>query len=228
MICTLTGVDDYTPIGELFQLAKIYPFVEWGVLYSETEVGQGRYPSMEYIGELCNRIAKQDPLESTRPRFAMHVCGRAVKKLMRGELPFVQHFDRIQVNFNSRQYTEGEKRALFTYLPGKTIITQHNENNTELVDLFASHANHAILFDASGGRGLTPDAWPARIANIACGYAGGLSLDNLHEELPRIAAACGGRPDWIDMESSLRNARDMFDLGRAVLSLEIVDTSGFS
>lgn len=226
MICTLTGVDDFTPIAELFHLSRMYPFVEWGVLYSETEAGNGRYPSLQYLDELCQKIESQE--SSTKARFALHVCGRAVHKLMDGSLPQAKNFGRIQVNFISRNFSEAQKLALFDHYPDKQIITQHNEANRDLVDLFSGQPRHSFLFDSSGGRGLSPDAWPEPIPNAACGYAGGLGPDNLHEELPRIMRACGGKPAWIDMESKLRNAHDMFDLGSAVLALEIVDASGLS
>ena len=46
--CTLTGVDDSTSVEELIRLYREYPFVEWGVLYSATQQGQGRYASMRW------------------------------------------------------------------------------------------------------------------------------------------------------------------------------------
>jgi len=79
--------------------------------------------------------------------------------------------------------------------------------------------NHAILFDASGGHGVSPEYWPAHLPDKSCGYAGGLGPDNLARELPRIQEAAGQGPYWIDMEGKLRNEADRFDLARARLCL---------
>jgi hypothetical protein len=36
----------------------------------------------------------------------------------------------------------------------RTIITQHNKINKSFAGLMEGFANHAVLFDASGGRGI--------------------------------------------------------------------------
>lgn len=56
------------------------------------------------------------------------------------------------------------------------------------------------------------------------GYAGGLGPDTLATQLPRIAAAAGGQPVWVDMESRLRDAQDRFDIGAAARCLQAVDS----
>ena len=75
------------------------------------------------------------------------------------------------------------------------------------------------LFDASGGRGLEPLEWPKHLQDWTCGYAGGLGPGNLRRELPRIAAAAGPFPYWIDMESKLRDDEDRFWIGLARLAM---------
>lgn len=66
-------------------------------------------------------------------------------------------------------------------------------------------------------------AWPSPFPNRTCGYAGGLGPDNLETELPRIIGAARKHPFWIDMESSLRGLDDCFDLGKAAVSVRIVE-----
>jgi hypothetical protein len=51
-------------------------------------------------------------------------------------------------------------------------------------------------------------------AGGALGYAGGLGPQSLAEALPRIEAAAGQGPFWMDMESALREEQDRFDIHR--------------
>merc|ERR1712060_1021005 len=96
--------------------------------------------------------------------------------------------------------------------------------------------NIAFFYDAeesaaSGGPSQrcphgSPGLMPARPPpcphpGIHCGYGGGLTTENLTDELRRIAKVvnCPKRPVWIDLESGLRSQSsgglDEFDLGKA-------------
>ena len=47
---TFTGVDDNTNIKDLELISSQNPYVEWGILYSEKQQGQGgKYPSKKTI-----------------------------------------------------------------------------------------------------------------------------------------------------------------------------------
>jgi len=69
---------------------------------------------------------------------------------------------------------------------------------------------------------------PCPHPGIHCGYGGHLTVDNLAEELRRIAKAVDtpGRPVWIDLESGLRTPRngrpDEFDLCKALACIRTV------
>jgi hypothetical protein len=67
------------------------------------------------------------------------------------------------------------------------------------------------LYDGSGGRGVSPDKWFPPLPGKRCGYAGGLGLDNIKDELIDIKRVADNAPVWIDMESSLRDRNDNFD-----------------
>lgn len=57
-----------------------------------------------------------------------------------------------------------------------------------------------------------PEIWPNPIEN--CGYAGGLTPENVKEQLCLIKNLVGENGSiWIDAESSLRGY-DQFDLGK--------------
>lgn len=218
-ICTLTGADDTIQHNELFHLSAKFPFVEWGILHHATLQGQGRYPSFRWIDILCTQI----PVH-THTRFALHVCGRdAVNEFLTGTGSTrlrAARFARVQINFLATRYDPALVVTAIQRNRGKMIITQHNEANEGLLPMLSRIPNHAILFDASGGHGVSPSTWPTHVPNKACGYAGGLGPDNLSRELPRIQQAAGQHPYWIDMEGKLRDEADRFDLARARLCLE--------
>lgn len=231
-LCTLTGVDDTVAEDTLWAMARDYPFVEWGVLYSENNQGTGRYLSYRRIEALTTRMRKCDP-----PNFALHICGRAVRDFINGAdsrvMRIARAFKRIQLNF---RYNTGDLvslRKMMAREQHRIIITQHNSTNRLLWRALSDMPNHAVLFDESGGRGQVCTDWPEPL-NITreqmpfdaidpmCGYAGGLGPDNLVDEIPRIYAAANGRPCWMDMETRLRDDQDRFDTHKAQQCLEIV------
>ncbi len=187
---TVTGADERTDVALLAKLDA-----EIGLLYTETPEGRNRYPRWEWIRETSLELRKA----------SLHVCGRAARaKLMEGTLP-VSGFQRIQVNGGILAL---EVEHLCEMYPLHTIITQHHVNNAHL--LFVRSINHAVLLDASGGRGISPSAWKTPATEKAVGFAGGLGPDNLTAELQTIGRIA--RPGWwADMEGKLR-VDDWFSL----------------
>lgn len=224
---TLTGADNSTPQDAFWALAKASTFgeenlsdIEWGILYSVSNQGTGRYPSFKWIERLAERIK----VKPAGPSFALHVCGRAVGDFLygRGHVTEVARaFNRIQINFRSQEFSLAEIEACIRRNASKTIITQHNEANRRLWQHMAHLDNHAVLFDESGGRGKAPMNRGPHLELVSCGYAGGLGPDNLAAELRRIQMASGGLPYWVDMEGKLRNEQDQFDVERAAQCLDI-------
>lgn len=221
--CTLTGADDHVQQADLWHIASHFRpgLVEWGILYSTNNQGVGRYPSFEWIEQLVGMMGR-----GKTPRFSLHVCGRAVEQFLNGTghvSDIAKAFPRIQVNFRAREYPIEVIKAAMSRYTDKTIITQHNFANAALWRDLRGFKNHAILFDQSGGRGISPVSWPAPIEGVYSGYAGGLGLDNLENQLKAIRAASRGPSDyWIDAEGKLRDARDRFDIAVARKFLEVV------
>lgn len=210
---TLTGADDSIDHADLWQLASLFRpgLVEWGILYSASNQGVGRYPSFEWIEKLVAMMGKPGT-----PRFSLHICGRAVEHFLEGVghvTQIARAFPRVQINFRSRDHHLDIIKAMMDRNSDKTIITQHNYANAALWRNLREFNNHAILFDESGGRGLSPITWPSAIDGVASGYAGGLGLSNIEQELPCIQRAAGGDVGfWIDAEGKLRDTQDRFDL----------------
>lgn len=224
--CTLNGVDEATPLVELAVVSDLYPYAEWGFLYSPGQQGMpGRFPSVERI---CRALRELPPYVQV----ALHVCHEGVTQLLDGESVVSGLVDqvclrggRVQLNFNAAESrVDLERLGRFMQArPDLTIITPGNEANARVQPALAHLPNHAILFDSSCGRGVVPASWPRGTAAIACGYAGGLGPDTLGEQLPRIYDASGGVPFWIDMARRLRDAYDRFSMHFARKCLEIVD-----
>lgn len=196
---TFTGVDSRTNLDEL-------PCgVEYGILFRISTAGQNRYPSRK------SAAAMMAYMVTGGHAVALHVCGaRARTALINGQLMDLTAWpQRIQVNGRVEPW---ELEDICRQHPGHTIITQDSEWNRGLLD--EEWKNHAILVDASGGRGKSPDEWARPDTDKPVGFAGGLGPDNIQSELTRIRAVATG-DWWIDMEGKLRDEQDWFDASRA-------------
>ena len=86
----------------------------------------------------------------------------------------------------------------------------------------------STLFDMSHGAGILPKEWLAPIDGVRCGYAGGLSPENVVSQIKLIESKVGNYELWIDMETQIRsNADQQFDLGKVVAVLESCVNTGF-
>lgn len=224
--CTLTGADDTTNPHDLLKLSQQYPFVEWGIIWSDKKVGTGRYPSLEWIKKFCELSTDNDG--DNTMNISLHICGKAVVDFIHGTndtLEYIaEYFPRIQLNFRRDRVDVDivDLRALLNSYSDKTIITQHNRHNEMLVHLLDGSENHAILFDTSGGRGVSPSSgWVAPYKGVLNGYAGGLGADNVLEQLSVIRELNGNKEFYIDMEGKLRTD-DKFDLVKVKEVLELV------
>ena len=144
---------------------------------------------------------------------------------------------RWQLNMPAETAKNINARALKRLInanPGKQFIVQYNDNTKDAVDkMYRIRARFAVLFDASGGRGIAPLYWRAPVfSRCAQGYSGGLSLENIVENLDRISrVAVEARPCydknnqvvihmeprddiWVDAEGKLKTD-NLFDINRA-------------
>ncbi len=225
---TFTGADPSCSVDALIGLLEGAPGLELAFLYSETRQGSGRYPPAGWVRKTVETIE-----QCVGPgRVALHVCGRARFRFLDSGgvdpgLGDLDAFARIQLNGKlTREHADAVETMLREH-PERQLIVQY-EHSTDLREALPPFGSALeVLFDASGGRGIQRTSWPRPLVGFTCGYAGGLGPDNLRRELPRIAAAAGGAPYWIDMEGKLRDAQDRFsvELARAVLrELTHVDT----
>lgn len=229
-VVTFTGADDSVNPEDLIQISKEFPFVEWGILIGSS-VGV-RFPSLEWIRKLVDaRLACRHSWG-----LSLHICGKFLREIMAGHptlidaYPGFATFDRCQLNFHGEDVGDvGEDIMKSFCLMSQwdpQIIFQFDRVNEGLLGPAMRRYSVAALFDESHGAGVLPRTWRPAIANIPCGYAGGLGPDNIAEELKKIdAQTYPGMPYWVDMETKLFTNR-MFDLGKCRSVLEQVLQSG--
>ena len=225
---TITGADDSIKPTELIELSKKYPFVEWGILVSKKQMGGNRFPTMLWMKELYN-IKQENP----NIKLSCHLCGMYVRELSVGNDIAIQElsdiwnmFERIQINFHSiPTENKPEMIKLLLKYPEKEFIFQYDNVNTDI--LYSANdagVKCSALFDLSGGLGLLPAFWPEPLDGIKCGYAGGLSPDNLENQIKLIEEKVKDLKIWIDIETHVRSWDDiLFELDKVETCLKIVD-----
>jgi hypothetical protein len=206
---TITGADDNTAISDLLALSKRYPFVEWGILLSASQLGNRRFPSALWQDRLIERAWRiPHPLN-----LSAHVCGKWVREMCAGDVDVLKWHalfsvcQRVQLNFHGSTHRIDAalfRRGLASVQQRHQFIFQWDGENDDLLWQARDAGINAVpLFDVSGGAGRLPADWPKAIAP-SCGYAGGLSPDNIDDQLRRIASVSGDVPIWIDTETHVR------------------------
>jgi hypothetical protein len=81
------GADDSVNHRHLILLGKLYPTVEWGILFRPDKEGQPRYATRQWVCRLAELLVKQNKdvttTANTPPiRLAAHLCGSHVNNLL--------------------------------------------------------------------------------------------------------------------------------------------------
>lgn len=230
---TITGADDSLSPNNLLLLSREFPFVEWGILASESNRGGApRFPSLRWVEDLRGLQETSGAM-----KLSLHLCGRWVRQLLVGEVDFpreiVNLFQRVQLNFHAEKSTcfAAPFMSALDSFEGRDFIFQIDGagGNRHLEAVYDFHANNCYpLFDISGGAGILPTEWPAPVypdddgGYVYHGYAGGLGPENLAAQIPLIMKAAGNARIWIDMETRVRSNNDQrFDLHKVRQCLEI-------
>lgn len=208
---TITGADDNTPILQLEKLSKEFPFVEWGILYSQSRAGTNRYPSSKWRSRL--RYWKE-------LNFSAHLCGQYPRDILQQGKYFQDAYDslegygRVQINFNFKN-TTFDPEHLLTLLKRTDVryILQANKSNAEVIDTIDAE-NFDVLYDSSGGRGTVIKEIKEPFSNHYTGYSGGLTPENIDDFCQQIIAHPSDSSVFIDCESGVRNEKDEFDLNK--------------
>lgn len=214
---TVTGADDSIKPGELRRISEEFPHVEFGILLSRKQQGGPRFPSKRWLNKLPDGL-----------QLSGHLCGAWVREILQGHWPieeltdllgadFFSRFSRWQLNTHGEQH-EYSPSFLQTLSRGpRGVIFQFDNVNRLPLEaaIRYGNANVAALFDLSHGAGVLPEKWPGLLNGVFCGYAGGLSPENVSGECGKIAEIVGDAATWIDAETHLRSQGGlMFDPGK--------------
>lgn len=219
---TMTGADDSISPNDLFEISNKYPFVEWGILVSRNSQGKSRFPSLDWMNKLSE-------LNKGKLLLSCHVCGTYVKEVLMGSDRFTSElgniwndFQRVQINTHGlkHQFERSAITALKKF--NKEIIFQFDGANRPILDHAISEGvNCSTLFDMSHGAGVLPKEWLVPVDGVRCGYAGGLSPENVVQQIKLIESKVGDYELWIDMETQIRSDFDrQFDLEKVISVLE--------
>lgn len=231
--CTITGADDNTQHSDMMHLQKKYPFVEWGLLVGDSvREGAPRWPGNLWMADL-NKEKTWGHNEDTYVRRTIHLCGAPLRELLLGRLhdrfmPYAMlssadGCDRVTVQMNTHGVAHDMSVAGLELIKdlGIVPIIQMDNVNTMLLLKLRKRLGRDVraIFDLSHGDGILPKAWPFPIDGVHCTYAGGLSPDNIGEQLERIAEVAGDSEISIDMETHVRSPNERGD----VLDLDKVE-----
>jgi phosphoribosylanthranilate isomerase len=210
--CSITGADDAVDVEDLSAIAKEYPFVEWAILLLPARAGTPRFPGPDWIRNFSENYEGDHT--------AMHLCDEGLLGFIDGKkeiLDLMSGFRRIQLNLKfgdvEGKYDPARLVERVKHSPQWDFILQYSKDKKGLLPLFQDIPNHAVLFDESAGRGLSPESWDAPLAGHFCGYAGGMNPENVGENLRMIARVAASQVIWIDMETGIRT-NDVFDLNK--------------
>lgn len=215
---TFSGPNEFTDQTELVNLTLRYPKSEIGVQVSvkKASFGTARYWWLTALYFRCMREKKPISL-------ALHLNSDWVENFCQGQVapeltkmlswrnaedePFV---GRVQLNFKiGREKTPDLEKLIATIkqFPNQRFILSYNRENAAFIQQFyKAGQNFDLLFDSSHGEGILPEQYEKPVfKDVRQAYSGGLSADNVAEQLLKIAKAVPvGYSFGIDAEGKLK------------------------
>lgn len=183
-----------------------------------------------------NRLLRESLYMPTAPNLAVHVnlewCDNFCRGLLGTEIknwmsltradgkPVIRRWQ-INISGSKTKYFNADDVAkLLTAFPDKEFIFQYGEaEHSKIQALNATGAKFSVLYDSSKGTGTLAKSWRAPLfKKHPQGYSGGLSPENVSENLDKISRVAGDRTDtWIDAEGNLKDPdTKKFDVNRAL------------
>ena len=157
----------------------------------------------------CDEICNGHIPDALKPLFDEFIIFEGTPVVSRIQLNMPQ---KTADNFNAQKL----KNVIESY-EDKDFIIQYNPRTEYAVKkLQKSGARFDLLFDESGGRGIDAENFRAPIFSKAHpqGYSGGLSPENISDNLDKIKQVAGKHTIWVDAEGKLKTD-NKFDVSRA-------------
>ena len=226
---TVSGPNEFTDVEELVKLAGRYRRAEIGVQVSgkKASFATARYWWLMALYMYCIKEKKIVPI-------ALHINSDWVEEFCQGDVaqelinllafcnidgtPFVR---RVQLNFKiGREKTPDMEKLLATMkrYPKQRFILSYNPENAEFIQaMYQTGTLFDLLYDSSHGEGIIPETYEKPVfKNVVQGYSGGLSAENVEEQLWKISKAVPiGREFSIDAEGKLKGEDGHISLAKA-------------
>lgn len=117
--------------------------------------------------------------------------------------------EKLQFSFSNAGYIVNNIANVINDFPYQEFILQYKDNiSKEIVSKLDDNGIYFnILFDESGGNGISPKKWKKPVLkNRLTGYSGGFSPDNVIQNLDTINRVVPKKTDiWIDAEWKLKS-----------------------
>jgi hypothetical protein len=204
-------------INDLIELTKISPKVEIGMQSHPSAMMSGLDRNI-WFNQFLDWAGKQ----KTPVNIAMHVNYQWCDKMCTGIIPneiakWMQlrnvHTDapvikRWQLNIgDGTNNFDAEKIArLIEMFPENDFLFPFNPYvQSKISALYKTNAKFSLMYDSSYGYGICPDRWNPPVYNDRnMGYAGGLSPENVAQNLEKISQVVPkDYTTWIDAEGKL-------------------------
>ena len=231
---TCSDMREYNEIDDIINLGKRYPMAEFAIQAHPSKFS-AYMPRYIWFNTLMHAARVNNV------NLAMHVNAEWRTEICRGNIPYEikRMWDmrrnngkplvgRVQVNINggkdSFRFWANKVADIIRAYPDIEFIFQYTQKqNTRLEKLDKTGATFSMLFDASGGQGKLPKKWRAPVMdNHKMGYSGGLSPENIAENLDKINLVVPANTNiWIDAEGKLKDPdTKQFDPVRAELYIQ--------
>ena len=214
IVCS--GINENNDIGDAIEFLKKHKSAEFGVQCSPRKAGY-QTDRFEWLKELLGKLNEQ----KIENRVALHLNEGFVVSFCDGKIPdeisdllnIGTAVGRLQLNFKI-----GRERFASGNIPKiKTLEETMKKVSNHPIILSASQPNLSfihkayhqgmkfdVLFDDSFGEGIAPDMRkPPLFEDVFQGYAGGLSPENVADELIKIKKLAKGDV-FIDAEGKLK------------------------
>lgn len=220
---------EYNEIDDIIDLGKRYPMAEFAIQAHPSKFS-AHMPRYVWFDTLLHAASVGNM------NLAMHINAEWRTALCHGKIPYeikrmwdlkrtdnTSVIGRVQININGgkdsfRFYADRVADIIRAY-PGIKFIFQYTPRQHARIErLNAEKVPFDLLFDASGGRGISPEKWDAPILpKHRMGYSGGLSPENVAENLNKINLVVPANyKTWIDAEGKLKDPdTKQFDIVRA-------------
>lgn len=226
---TCSDMREYNSIDDIIDLGKTYPMSEFAIQAHPSKFS-AYMPRYVWFDTLMHAARVNDI------NLAMHVNSEWRTEICHGNIPYEIKrmwnmrrdngkpvIGRVQININggkdSFRFYAAKVANIIRAYPDIEFIFQYTPKQRRRVNkLDTTDTEFSLLFDASGGQGKLPKKWRAPVMpNHKMGYSGGLSPENVYENLDKINLVVPANTNiWIDAEGKLRNPdTKQFDVARA-------------